>query len=416
VALGPATAFSLLLTGGFLLLAGPLSRTVTSDPEAARTFHTVLLVLLPWLPVAVVYTITMAASRGLDSVRPLVFVEKIGRNALETGAAGAAAALSTSLALIAVAWVAPYAAMLGVVGVWVLRRTRRLEARDAGELGERVPWRELAGEFWRFSLPRAGSRIFTIALQRFDILVVGALRGPADAAVYAAATRFLVLGLMFVQAIQQVMSPKISECLALGEERRAETIYRTTTAWLTLVSWPIYLMALIFAPLLLGIFGPGYDRGASAVVVLCATMLVATVCGPVDSMLLMAGRSMLSLVNTGLALALTVGLDLVLVPGLGVTGAALGWAAGILLKNLLALWQVNRYHSMHPLGPGARSAMAICLVGFVGVAGTCRLVLGDGLAAFLAAGLLGTGTFVALVRRQHEALDLAALRSVLRRR
>ena len=83
---------------------------------------------------------------------------------------------------------------------------------------------------------------------------------------YAAATRFLVLGLMFVQAIQQVMAPKISECLALGEDRRAETIYRTTTAWLTLVSWPIYLMAMLYAPLLLGDLRPELRRGATAAV------------------------------------------------------------------------------------------------------------------------------------------------------
>ena len=51
-------------------------------------------------------------------------------------------------------------------------------------------------------------------------------------------------------------------------------------------------------------------------------MLVATACGPVDSMLLMGGRSVLSLINTGLALATNVALDLVLVPELGVRAAA----------------------------------------------------------------------------------------------
>jgi O-antigen/teichoic acid export membrane protein len=414
LAVVPAFLFSLVLTATLLLLAGPLARLITDDAAQAAQSRTVLLVLLPWVPVAVVYAVTMSASRGLGSVVPLVVVEKLGRNALETGAAGVAATLTTSVALIVTAWVAPYVAVLAVAAVWVLRRLRTTAASGAAD-PPAAPWRELGPEFWRFSAPRAVSRLFTIALQQFDILIVGALRGPADAAVYAAATRFLILGLMFVQAIQQVMAPEISECLALDDDRRAERIYRTTTAWLTLVSWPIYLGAMLYAPLLLGIFGPGYDRGAVAVVVLCGAMLVATACGPVDSMLLMAGRSVLSLINTGVALALNVGLDLVLVPELGVSGAALGWAVSILVKNVLALWQVNRSHAMHPFGPGTLSAMTICLVSFGGVAGAVRVSLGSGLPSFLLAGALGAASFVVLARRRSTDLDLPALASVLRR-
>ena len=52
-------------------------------------------------------------------------------------------------------------------------------------------------------------------------------------------------------------------------------MYQTTTAWLILVSWPIYLASAVFAPLLLQVFGPGYDQAAAAVVILCLTMLVA---------------------------------------------------------------------------------------------------------------------------------------------
>jgi O-antigen/teichoic acid export membrane protein len=416
LAIVPAVTFSVLLSGLLILASGWLSGLVTHDAESAESFRYAVVILALWVPVAATYAITMSASRGLGSVRPLVLVEKIGRNALETAAAGVAASLTASVAVIALAWVAPYAAMLVVVGVWVLRRLRRIRVRSVSSVEEPTGWRPLASEFWRFTGPRAVSRVFTIALQRFDILIVGVLRGPADAAVYAVATRFLILGLMFVQAIQQVMSPKISECLALGEEDRAGRIYRTTTSWLTLVSWPIYLMAMLYAPLFLSIFGPGYDRGGPAAVILCAAMLVATACGPVDSMLLMGGRSVLSLINTGLALVVNVVLDLVLVPELGVAGAALGWGAGILLKNLLALWQVHRSYGMHPLGEGTLVAMAISVLSYGVVAGLCRVLLGDGLTDFLVAGLLGTVAFTALAYRRAAVLDLAALRGVVRRR
>lgn len=411
VALVPALVFSLLVAGLVVVLAAPLADLVTDSDAAAAEFDDVLRVLALFLPVAVVYVVLVAASRGLGSVRPLVFVEKIGRNTAETVSAGTAAALGTSILLITVAWVAPYLAAILVISLWVGGRVRRMAAQaEAGSVPR--PWGELAGEFWRFSAPRAVSRVFTIALQRFDVLVVAALRGPADAAVYAVATRFLVLGLMFVQAIQQVMAPRIASSLAVDDVGVAGKLYRTTTTWLTLVSWPIYLVVMLFAPLLLGIFGSSYERGSVAVVVLCAAMLVATVCGPVDSMLLMAGRSVQSLVNTGLALALNVGLDLLIVPWLGVTGAALGWAAAILLNNLLALWQVHRGTGLHPFGAGTRAAMLACVVSWFVVSGAVRLVTGPTLLGLLLAGLAGAACFALMTARRRDVLELAALASV----
>lgn len=411
VAMVPAVVAGALVAVLVVAGAGPLAGLVGQDAAQAEEFQLLLVALAPWIPVAVLYALAMSASRGLGSVRPLVLVEKIGRNALETGATALALSLSASLALVITAWVAPYAAMLVVVGWWLLPRLRRARAR-AGDTppGE---WTVLARDFWAFSLPRALSRVFTVALQRVDILIVGALSGPVDAAVYAAATRFLVLGLVLVQSLQQVMAPRISEFLATGEDDRAEAIYRTTTAWLTLVSWPVYLGVIWFAPLLMSIFGPGFAAGAPAVVVLCAAMLVAASCGPVDSVLLMSGRSRLSLLNTSLALTTCVALDLLLVPAHGVTGAAVAWAVAILVNNLLPLWQVNRHVRLHPLGRATLTAMGISLVSAGVVGGAVRLTMGSDLADAVLASILALTAYVVLVRRHRTVLQVDALLAVL---
>ena len=82
-----------------------------------------------------------------------------------------------------------------------------------------------------------------------------------------------------------------------------------------IASWPLYLVLAGFAPLLMGVFGDGYDVATDVVLVLSLTMLLATACGPVDSVLLMAGHSWLSLRNSTVALAVNVGLNFVLIPG-----------------------------------------------------------------------------------------------------
>ena len=91
----------------------------------------------------------------------------------------------------------------------------------------------------------------------------------------------------------------------------------------------------------MGVFGDGYDVASDVVLILSLTMLLATACGPVDSVLLMAGRSWLSLRNSTVALAVNVGLNVVLIPLDGIRGAAIAWSVAIVVRNLL------------PAGPGA---------------------------------------------------------------
>ena len=407
--------FTMVMSAIGVALAGPIARWATNDEAgAARQFEVGLWILLPMLPVAVGYIVLVAASRGLGSVRPLVLVEKLGRGSVQLAAVWVASA-AASLSLILLAWVLPYAAAFIVIAVWVRSMYRKLRAKHPRAEPD-VDEGKLRRDFWAFAAPRALSRVFSVALQRFDIILVGAILGPAQAAIYAAATRFLILGLMFVQAIQQVMAPNISQLLATNDVDRANLLYRTTTTWLTLVSWPIYLLAAWYAPLLLDVFGEGYDSGSTTVVILCLSMLIATVCGPVDSVLLMGGRSVLSLINTGLALVVNVVLDLILVPKLGIEGAALGWCVGILVNNLLPLWQVNRTMGMNPFGQGARTAMSVCVVTFGLVPGVVYATLGLTLPSLLAALLLGSAMFLVVVIRLRVPLEVDDLVRALRRR
>lgn len=220
----------------------------------------------------------------------------------------------------------PYLPAAALAGFALYRLYRRSSDRPVGGSTE-------VGAFWRFTAPRAVASVAQLALQRLDIVLVAAIRGPAE----AAATRFLVVGQLGGQAISLAVQPHLG--VHLTREDRAETnnLYRTATAWLILMTWPLYLLAVAFAPYLLGVFGAGYAEGAAVVLVLCLTMLVATGCGMVDVVLNMAGRTSWNLGNSLLALTVNVTLNHLLIPPLGILGAAIAWAVAILVNSLLPL-------------------------------------------------------------------------------
>ena len=119
------------------------------------------------------------------------------------------------------------------------------------------PWRE----FWAFTWPRAVNSLAALALQRLDILLVTVLAGPAAAAVYTAATRFLVVGQLVNASISTAAQPRLAEVLAVDDRASARSVYRSATAWIVLLTWPLYLVCAVFAESVLSIFGDGYDAG-----------------------------------------------------------------------------------------------------------------------------------------------------------
>jgi O-antigen/teichoic acid export membrane protein len=370
-------------------------------------FATYLRVLAVFLPVAAVSDTLLAATRGYGAMRPTALLERAGRPAGQLLLTIAAVAVGSGTAL-TVAWVLPYAVTAVLAWTWLRALRSRRTPGPAAEVAEPLG-------FWRFTAPRALASVAQLALQRLDIVLVAALRGPADAAVYAAATRFLVVGQVIGQAITQAVQPQLAGLLAVGDRPGANRLYQTATAWLVLTTWPFYLVFTLLAPAVLAVFGPGYAAGAVVVGVLAGAMLVATACGMVDTVLTMAGRTTWNLGNAVAALTVNVAVDLLLIPRLGILGAAVGWAAAIAVNNLVPLAQVRWSLGLHPLGRGTRVAVGVC-GGCLGVLPwVVTRIAGDGPGPL--AGSLAAGAVLAALAclRYRDALDLAALRHLRRR-
>ncbi|MDQ3627439.1 MAG: polysaccharide biosynthesis C-terminal domain-containing protein [Actinomycetota bacterium] len=426
-ALAPVLVASTLLGGGLLLLAETVAPTLFGAAQADDG-AAMLVCLAFFVPVNAVYTVLLAATRGLGTMSTTVAADLIGRS------------LGQPLAVIVVAWwvpadpralvlawLLPYLPACGWAAIVLRRQVRRTCRRDglpppsgrdeacaSGDPTARgtALWRD----FWGFTSPRALATLAQAALKRVDIVMVAALRSPAEAAVYTAATRFVVLGQLAVQAIQQALSPLLSGLFARDDRESAQRLFQTATAWMMALGWPVYLISAAVASLILSIFGDGYSEGASVVVILALAMLFATASGSVDTVLLMGGRSWLSLVNNLGALAVNVGLNLVLIPRYGIVGAAVSWAVAIVVRNLLPMVQVRLGFGLAPGGPAA-IWVALSAVGCFGVpALALHAVNASGWLILGVATVLGTPAYLAALWWRRTALYLPLLGQTLRAR
>jgi O-antigen/teichoic acid export membrane protein len=258
-------------------------------------------------------------------------------------------------------------------------------------------------------MPRAIATLAQITIQRIDIVLVAIISGPAEAAVYTAATRFLVVGQLGNSAISMAAQPQFTELFAMGAHHRANGVYQATTAWLVLLTWPMYLLIVVYGPQFLAIFGHAYQAGYEVLIILGITQLVAAACGQVDMVLITTGRSSWSLMNGLLAMVVNVGLDLLLIPRYGINGAAIGWAAAIGAANLMPLIQVARSVRLQPFGRGTIIACALCLASFGAVPLALRYLLGSGLGAIAFAMVIGGALLAVGLWRFRDVLELSVM-------
>lgn len=386
-----------------------------ADPAVLAPQIQVLAVVLP---VAGASNALLAATRGLRTMVPTAVVESVGRSLLQLLGVAVVSVLGLGAVATVLAWSLPYAAAAVAAFVWTLtllrRRAAAVLARDGSHLARGSGGRSVA-EFWSFTGPRALATMSQMVLKRADVVLVAALRSPAEAALYAAASRFVVVGQMGVQALQQALAPHLSAMFATDETAEAARTYRAATAWSMLFAWPVYLTCAALAPELLRLFGGGYESAAPVVVLLSLSMLFATACGAVDSVLLMSGHTWLSLINNVGALVLNLVLNFLLIPRYGALGAGVAWSAAIVVRNLVPLVQVWVKHRISPVGRQTGLVALVSVVLFGLTPGVGRwLVDGSLLPVLLVA--IGMPVFAAVVWRSRGPLELSAFGGLIRRR
>lgn len=431
-------------------------------------FATQLRILAVVLPLAAVSDAVLAATRGYRTMRPTVLIDRLLRPTLQLLGIAAAVLLSATTSWYTLAWSTPWAATI-VLAWFTLRpllpapatttagaaaaanfgRSWKLSVRNehsTTKISKPGPQRAqraggaagagaaagaqraggaggaggaagagarfaVARRFWGFTWARGVANVVQLALQRLDVVLVAAFLGFVPAALYAVATRFTVVGQLGNAAIGTAAEPRLVETLTRGDTAAAKTLYGYATAWLILAAWPVYLLTASFAPLYLGIFGPAYATGEATAVVLllCGAMLVASGCGAVDNVLAMTGRTTWNLGNVSAALLVNVGLNLLLLPRLGILGAGIAWAAATLVKNLLPLGQLAAHRGLHPYGKATLLAAGLA-VGCFGVPPLLmRLAWGPSAPALLAGAGAGAVCYLAALWLLRRPLRLDTL-------
>ena len=420
-ALVPVTLASSVVAGAVLVAAGPLARAVVDDPGHAADLAGALRLLAPFLVLSTLSTALLnGASRGLGAMRTYTLYQQVllpvSRPLLLVVAV---LWLGAGLHGALLVWVLPVAVAAAAAGLDVRRRVRdvRRQAADGAAPDDGTARDAHVGRrFWRLTAPRGVAATFEVLITWADILVVTAIRGPVEAGIYAAASRFVTSGTLAMQAIRLAVAPAVAAAFSRGDRAQAQAVHRMSTVGAVASTWPVYLGLAVFSPAVLSLVGDRFVEGADALTVLCLAMLGVVATGNANTVLNMAGKSHWAAVNTGVATAVMLGLDLLLVPSLGMVGAAIGWGAALLTDAALGTVELRRGVGIRFWDSRATAAAATAVVAFGGPALLVRATLGTSLPAAAAGAVVASAVYAATAWTRRRALGLDAFAATLRKR
>lgn len=404
-----AVAFiGIALAAATIALAGPLAALLTDDPANEPDLRRILIVLGVAIPAWAVAQASYGATRGFATMRPSVLYGAIIRPLALVGTLAALVFLSDELWLVAFAWFVAGLTSL-VLSMWWLRR--RMADFTMAETGNDDDHR---AAFWSFTRPRALSDIIHAALERLDLVLLGALAGEAAAGEYAAASRMVLAGQLVMMAISQAMAPQVSAQLARGDHPAAEQMIQRLTTWTVLALWPVAAALAFAGPGLMSLFGAEFTDAAPLLIVLGVGLAVIAAIGPGDTVLLMTGDSRGSLLNHVTALVVMLGVSVATIPSLDSLGVALAWAASRVTLRALSNWRIAKATGIVAMGPLVRRACLVSAATFVPLGLALRLAGVDDLLVLAGLAVVGGGLHLAALFALRERLAIDDLSQILR--
>jgi len=375
-------------------LRGTIRLGLTTTAAIATIMGIALFALAPWLAVhafhdelrlipvlrfvavalpATAYTdAALGATRGFKTMKPYALINLVFEPAFR---------ILLTLSMIWAGW--------GLTGVMIaLVVTNTTSAVLASIALKRLVGRNDARpryyvrELLTFSAPSWLSNIASNGLLWADTILLGIYGSAAEVGVYQVATRLTLLATIFVTPVTNSFAPRIADLYRRGRYELLKRAFALITSWVVRLSLPGFVVLLVFPRELLAIFGPAFQAGVVVTQIMTVAWLFSAASGPCGYMLTMSGRPIVQMANYLAAVAFNVGLNIVLIPRFGMSGAAIAWALTIALLAIARMTQVRVFLKVLPFNLGLAKGLAAGVIAG-GVALSIHALMGGGFASLV---------------------------------
>lgn len=330
---------SVFIGGAIVFNANFLAERVFNDPNVAvslRIFGAVI-------PFATTLQLAVGGIRGQQYSRYQVYLKNIlqpiSRFALIIGA------VAYGLGEIGVltAYSFPYV-LAGLASLYLLRR-----ALPGFSVVGRTTF-STASDLLRFSLPLSITKASHFISRSVDIFLILYFLDSGAVGIYGVVYGLAKLINTFSTAFNYLGLPISSELDSFGKDNEMLKINESILRWLVVVSVPVVFPMLVYpADLIRFIYRSAYTDGAVAFAILAAGFAIYNVLNANTNILTAIGATKTRMLNRVATAGINVGLNLVLIPKMGITGAAIATVVSYMVLGIVMVGEIYYYTDYFPL-------------------------------------------------------------------
>jgi O-antigen/teichoic acid export membrane protein len=222
-----------------------------------------------------------------------------------------------------------------LIGLFLSRRLLVFRMRPDPNVFRRM-W-----DFGKFSL---GGIVSYLVYTKADTFVLSAVGGPIQVAIYNSAKVFVRVFEMVGQVLQMFLLPATSRLSSLGQSDSLKALTDKSILFSTLGMIPVFLLFFFFPSLWVTILYSGrYPEAIALLRIFAFLSFVVPLMSVESNVLLGLGQARLSFLIGLQMLALSILAYFLLVPWLGVVGAALGYLAATLGTTWILVRRTNPF-------------------------------------------------------------------------
>lgn len=173
------------------------------------------------------------------------------------------------------------------------------------------------------------------SLTEWSILAqVGATIGIGDVGALRVALQFVAVIAMILISVETTVGADFAGDFRDQDFNAAKARHGRCTLLMIMLASPPAALFLIAPDTLLKTFGSEFQIAADALQILAVAQVINVLTGPVGSFLVMAGKERVLLYLSVFGLCFSMLLGIVLIPSLGITGAAIAFSGAIIVRNV----------------------------------------------------------------------------------
>ncbi|WP_265111308.1 oligosaccharide flippase family protein [Halosolutus halophilus] len=181
----------------------------------------------------------------------------------------------------------------------------------------------LSRRLLEYSVPLTATRSANVIDKRIDVVLVGFFLSPVAVAFYTLGKQITDFVLAPAESLGFTISPNFGEQKAAGQLDQARDIYETSLEQTMLFYIPAAVgLAIVADPFVTMVFGPDYSGAVPVLQILCGFIVLMAITNLTSDGLDYLGRARSRAIAKGVASTANFGLNLVLIPTIGVVGAA----------------------------------------------------------------------------------------------